>query len=154
MDCSAEESEIRQALEPIAGIRSLGFQLAARTLRIDAAQAAYPLALAAIRQAGFDPKPVTANGAPAPDGEAGGPAHRHGFSAGLGRHALALALATGAELLSYLAPDGLGWTAAGMALAALAIGLAGLDTYKKGLAALRRGRLNINALMAVAVTGA
>ncbi|MBQ1766998.1 MAG: heavy metal translocating P-type ATPase, partial [Aquincola sp.] len=34
------------------------------------------------------------------------------------------------------------------------IGLAGLSTYAKGLQALRHGRLNINALMAVAVTGA
>ena len=41
-----------------------------------------------------------------------------------------------------------------MALAALAIGLAGFSTYAKGLAALRHARLNINALMTVAVTGA
>jgi len=39
-------------------------------------------------------------------------------------------------------------------LAAAAIGLAGLDTYRKGLLALRRFNLNINALMTVAVTGA
>ncbi|MBX3644887.1 MAG: heavy metal translocating P-type ATPase, partial [Rubrivivax sp.] len=37
---------------------------------------------------------------------------------------------------------------------ALAIALAGFGVYRKGLAALRRGRLNINALMTVAVTGA
>ena len=41
-----------------------------------------------------------------------------------------------------------------MAVAALAIWLAGISTYKKGLAALMRGKLNINALMSVAVTGA
>ena len=41
-----------------------------------------------------------------------------------------------------------------MAVAGFAILLAGLDTYKKGMAALLRGKLNINALMAVAVTGA
>ncbi len=41
-----------------------------------------------------------------------------------------------------------------MAVAAVAIWLAGFDTYRQGLAALRRGRLNINALMSVAVTGA
>lgn len=46
------------------------------------------------------------------------------------------------------------WKVAGMAIAALAIWLAGIDTYKKGLAALLRGKLNINALMSVAVTGA
>ena len=35
-----------------------------------------------------------------------------------------------------------------------AIGLAGFSTYRKGLAALMQARLNINALMTVAVTGA
>lgn len=58
MDCSAEEAEIRRALEPLDGIRSLGFQLGARTLKIDAAESTYPLALEAIRKAGFDPQPV------------------------------------------------------------------------------------------------
>ena len=40
------------------------------------------------------------------------------------------------------------------ALAAVAIALAGFSVYGKGLSALRQGRLNINALMTVAVTGA
>ena len=41
-----------------------------------------------------------------------------------------------------------------MAIALGAIFLSGFGVYGKGLAALRQGRLNINALMAVAVTGA
>ena len=41
-----------------------------------------------------------------------------------------------------------------MALALIAIALAGFSTYQKGLAALRQFKLNINALMTVAVTGA
>lgn len=41
-----------------------------------------------------------------------------------------------------------------MGLAAIGIWLAGLETYTKGFLALRRKRLNINALMSVAVTGA
>jgi Cd2+/Zn2+-exporting ATPase len=41
-----------------------------------------------------------------------------------------------------------------MALAGVAIALAGFSVYGKGLSALRQGRLNINALMTVAVTGA
>ncbi len=150
MDCSVEESEIRQALEPVAGIRSLGFQLTARTLRIDAEQATFPVALAAIRKAGFDPQLVDEGSAQSLTGNA--PAHN--FNAGLGRYALALALATGAELLHYFAPETVIWTVVGMAVAGFAILLAGLDTYKKGMAALLRGKLNINALMAVAVTGA
>ena len=64
MDCSAEEAEIRRALEPLEGIRSLGFQLGARTLKIDAQESAYPLALEAIRKAGFDPQPVDTAAAP------------------------------------------------------------------------------------------
>ncbi len=151
MDCSAEESEIRQALEPIAGITSLGFQLGARTLSINASDAALPLALVAIRKAGFDPQPVTANDAPS-SGQTHD--HVHGFNPGIWRFCLALVLATAAELLSYFAPDTMPWKAAGMAVALVAIWLAGLDTYKKGIAALLRGKLNINALMSVAVTGA
>ena len=68
--------------------------------------------------------------------------------------ALALALAIGAEGVSFFAPDALAWKLAGMALAVVAIWLAGLDVYKKGMTALLRGKLNINALMSVAVTGA
>lgn len=59
MDYSAEESEIRRALKPLSGIRSLGFRLGVRTLKIDASDAALPLDLDAIRKAGIDPKPVS-----------------------------------------------------------------------------------------------
>lgn len=156
MDCSAEEADIRRALAAIAGVRSLGFQLGARTLRIDATPDAYPLALDAIRKAGFDPQPLPGDQAGA-DPEADAHHHAetgHGFSGGLSRLVAALLLACGAEAISFFAPPELGWKAAGMVVAALAIWLAGLDTYKKGMAALVRGKLNINALMAVAVTGA
>ncbi|MEY4413281.1 MAG: hypothetical protein RIQ53_574 [Pseudomonadota bacterium] len=66
----------------------------------------------------------------------------------------ALVIAAGAELLHLLAPETLPWRAAGMAVAALAIGLSGLAVFAKGLRALRHGRLDISALMSVAVTGA
>ena len=158
MDCSAEESEIRQALEPIPNIRSLGFQLAARTLRIDAIDAAYPAALEAIRKAGFDPKAIDANAAGQARSQEGdsreGHDHARGFSGGVSRLVAALLLAVGAEALAFFAPEAFVWKIAGMAIAAMAIWLAGLDTYKKGVSALLRGKLNINALMAVAVTGA
>jgi len=158
MDCSAEEAEIRRALEPLDGIRSLGFQLGARTLKIDAAESTYPLALEAIRKAGFDPQPVVAGAMNSQGGPAIGPAEGdddgHGFASGISRLVAALVFATGAEVLSFFAPDQMAWKVAGMAIAALAIWLAGIDTYKKGIAALLRGKLNINALMSVAVTGA
>ena len=158
MDCSAEESDIRRALEPIAGIRSLNFQLGARTLAIDAPEAVVPVALEAIRKAGYVPEPLevaAASHRPSPGlGEDHTHDHDHQFGPGIGRLALALALAIAAEATAAFAPDGLPWKLAGMALAAIAIWLAGLDVYKKGIAALWRRKLNINALMSVAVTGA
>ncbi|MDP1902606.1 MAG: heavy metal translocating P-type ATPase [Rubrivivax sp.] len=159
MDCAAEESEIRRAVEGIAGIRSMTFQLGQRSLALDAPGPAVELAVAAIRKAGFDPQPLAAaNPGAAPehaadDGHDHGQAHGFG-QAGYARLGMALLLAIVAEGVGYLAPDTQIWKGAGLAVAAAAIWLAGFDVYKKGLTALRRGRLNINALMTVAVTGA
>ncbi len=157
MDCAAEEGEIRHALAAIADIRSLRFQLAARTLAIDASPAALPLALAAIRKAGFQPEPL--GGDTAPSGSSGHADHDHGAThpnvpSGLPKLVAALLLALFAESLAFWAPSSTLFTGLGMALAAAAIALAGFSTYTKGLAALRQGRLNINALMTVAVSGA
>ena len=146
MDCAAEESEIRRALSGVHGLRSLSFQLAARTLAIEADPDAMLPLLAAIRKAGFDPQPVAAGSPKAQDLSA--------VTGQFWRMGLALLLAVAAELLAFFAPDTGLVKGAGMALAAIAIGLAGFSTYIKGLAALRNGRLNINALMTVAVTGA
>ena len=189
MDCAVEESEIRRALNGIAGIRSLSFNLGQRTLVMDAAAPAIELALSAIRKSGFDPQPMAPAraatgpaggaqaGADAGPGDCGDHAHNgkhadhgkhedHGkhadhadhahapAGANRGRLALALALAIAAETLGFLAPDTRAWQGAGLALAAVAIWAAGFDVYKKGLIALRHGRLSINALMTVAVTGA
>ena len=57
----------------------------------------------------------------------------HGFAGGISRLVAALVFATGAEVLSFFAPDQMAWKVAGMAIAALAIWLAGIDTYKKAL---------------------
>ncbi|MEF7616460.1 heavy metal translocating P-type ATPase [Aquincola sp. MAHUQ-54] len=142
MDCAAEESDIRRALEPLAGIRALGFHLGSRTLTVDAPPPVVDAAVQRIRAAGYTATPLAGDAAPATP------------AGGTLRLAAALALAVVAELLHFLAPDTLAWRVAGMATAAAAIGLAGFGTYVKGLQALRHARLNINALMAVAVTGA
>jgi Cd2+/Zn2+-exporting ATPase len=178
MDCAAEEGEIRAALGRVHGVRRLSFRLAQRTLGIDAPDEVIPQALEAIRQAGFDALPEGGDGLAGRSTGRGGHSvheheheheHRHGHGHGHGRRAgagargepafpwqpvVALLLALAAELLSLLGPETGPVTAAGMALAAGAIGLAGLGTYRKGLASLLRGRLNITALMTVAVTGA
>ena len=169
MDCASEESEIRRAVDGIAGIRSMGFQLGERVLTIDGDPEAVEQALAAIRKSGFDPQavapasplkktPAPAHGEPGHEHDAEhDDEHDHAHTAdgsGLKRLGLALALAVGAEGLGFLASDTRIWQGVGLAIAALAIWLAGIDVYKKGLTALLRGRLNINALMTVAVTGA
>ena len=132
MDCATERSDIRRAVEGIAGIRALAFQLGQRTLALDAPGPAVALAIAAIRKAGFDPLPVTPAG---PGLEHTGTAeeHDHGLgSAGYWRLGSALLLAVIAERVGYFAPDTLVWTGAGLAVAAAAFGLAGFDVYKKG----------------------
>ncbi|OYY67248.1 MAG: heavy metal translocating P-type ATPase [Burkholderiales bacterium 28-67-8] len=159
MDCAAEESEIRRAVEGITGIRAMTFQLGQRSLALDAPGPALEQAVAAIRKAGFDPQPLTEGKPGAASGHGADDGHDHGQDhafgpAGYGRLGMALLLAIGAELVGYFAPDTQIWQGAGLAVAAAAIWLAGFDVYKKGLTALLRGRLNINALMTVAVTGA
>ena len=160
MDCSVEEADIRRLLDPVQGIRSLNFQLVARTLAIDAPEQAVQAALAAISQAGYKVQPLTAATAGgAHDGHDHGHdhdhAHDHGsLPTGLPRLVAALVLAGVAEAISFFAPEGLPWMLAGMAVALAAIYLAGLEVYQKGLTALFKRRLNINALMTVAVTGA
>jgi Cd2+/Zn2+-exporting ATPase len=149
MDCTVEESEIRQAVEPIPGIRGLHFRLNQRTLWIEGSDDAVTAALAAIRKAGFAPVAVKASA-----GAGGDSTHAAAYSTSYARYAAALVLALIAESISFFAPETTVWKAAGMALAAAAIWLAGLETYSKGLTALRHGKLNINALMSVAVTGA
>ncbi|ODU57099.1 MAG: 4-deoxy-4-formamido-L-arabinose-phospho-UDP deformylase [Comamonadaceae bacterium SCN 68-20] len=160
MDCASEEGEIRRALEALPGLRGLRFQLGARTLTIDADAEHLPRALEAIRKAGFDPQPLAETRGAAEQVDEGRDHahahddHHHGFGPGIGRLGTALGLAIAAEAVSFFLPPSMGWKLAGMAVAIVAIGLSGLDTYKKGLAALRQRRLNINALMSVAVTGA
>ena len=158
MDCAVEESEIRRALQPLAGIKGLNFQLGARTLAITAPENVVAQALEAIRRVGFDPRPLsTAAGSATADGHshAHGDDHHHGSAnSGLRPLLIALALALAAEGVAFFAGQGTAATVVEMALALGAIGFAGFDTYKKGLIALRHGRLNINALMTVAVTGA
>lgn len=146
MDCPTEESEIRRAVEHIGAIGGLRFDLSARTLRIDAPNEALPSIIDAIRKAGFAAELVK------PGTPAG--TDRDGIPRGIAILAMALVLALGAEVLAYLMPEVLLAKIAGMGLAATAIVMAGFSTYSKGLAALSQGRLNINALMSVAVTGA
>ena len=156
LDCLVEESEIRRALKPLSGILALDFQLGARTLAITAPESVIAQAVEAIRRVGFGPKPLVT---PTEAGDGHDHAHvdghdHDGVGNGLKPLLIALALALAAEAVAYFAGKGTAVTIIEMGLALGAIWFAGFDTYKKGLIALRHGRLNINALMTVAVTGA
>ena len=175
MDCAAEESEIRHALRDVAGVQRLAFRLGARELAVDALPGTLPGIEAALKTAGFPPTGMV-GAAPAPDVAASScsaccgsgcgsaaavaapvdakpsPWQALTLAPGLSRTVAALVLALGAELLSAFGPESVQWL--GMVLAVAAVALAGLSTYIKGFNALRRGRLNISALMTVAVTGA
>ena len=165
MDCATEEGEIRRALARLEGIRTLQFRLGQRQLLIDADAPVLEQAFAAIRKAGFNPVPVSEkpSASPAADTDAGCSScdddheHAHGqedSGDSVWKLGAALTLAIAAELVHLWGEDLPMMRYAGMALAVAAIALSGFSTYQKGLAALRHGRLSINALMTVAVTGA
>jgi Cd2+/Zn2+-exporting ATPase len=144
MDCATEANEIRQALAGVAGIAELRLQPASRTLAIRADPAVLGEAEAVLRRLGYPPLALAA----------GGPGRQAIPAVPWARLVAALALASAAELLHLLLPPSPLQQAGEIALALGAIGLAGLPVYGKGLRALGQGRLNINALMAVAVSGA
>lgn len=146
MDCPTEEGQIRRALERFPEVRRLQFDLAGRALAVDAPSASWEPIVSAITAAGFKTEMLSAP----PAAEDTTKAQR----AELFRLIAALAVAIGAELVNFFAPDTLPWRAFGMAVAAGAIALSGLIVFRKGLASLVRGQLNINALMSVAVAGA
>ena len=146
MDCSSEESEIRQALDKVVGIHRLHFNLGERVLTISADVVAIPPALEAIKKAGFKPEPLPQ--------ETDNHQVPTGFWSSWGKLILALGLALIAEAIAFAFPTNQWIVAIGMVLALGAIFLSGFGVYAKGLAALRQARLNINALMTVAVTGA
>jgi Cd2+/Zn2+-exporting ATPase len=146
MDCSSEESEIRQALDKVVGIHRLHFNLGERVLTISADVVAIPPALEAIKKAGFKPEPLPQ--------ETDNHQVPTGFWSSWGKLILALGLALIAEAIAFAFPTNQWIAAIGMVLALGAIFLSGFGVYAKGLTALRQARLNINALMTVAVTGA
>ena len=154
MDCASEESEIRRAVEGVPGVLGLRFQLGERSLRIAGEPQAALAAVEAIRNTGFEVHAWP--DAPESTNAGVGSEHEHAAASGSGlpRLLAALALATAAEGLSFLVPDAPWSKWVGLAVAAAAIALAGFSTFSKGLTALRHGRLNINALMSVAVAGA
>ncbi|UFQ97519.1 heavy metal translocating P-type ATPase [Pseudomonas wenzhouensis] len=143
MDCPTEERLIRDALGRLPGVVGLQFNLLQRVLTVSHEQGALDRVLPAISALGFTPQVEDEEAAQQPLAT---PASKPWWPL-----ALAAAVASASEVVHF---GGLGadWLVAVLAL--VAIGLCGLNTYRKGWIALKNRNLNINALMSIAVTGA
>lgn len=145
MDCHVEEDLIRKNLGKMPGVKYLGFDIPQRKLTVKySSPASLENIRALLREIGMNPK----------EGVTEAP------QSGIPWRKLVIgcALAAFSELAELLASalslnHNLGM-AASCIFAILAIAFVGLGTFKKGWRALATGNLNINALMAVAVSGA
>ena len=147
MDCPTEEGLIRKKLAGMDGVDDLQFNLMARVLTVSHAPEALPNIVAALQSLTFNPQVLdsdtaaTTSDTPAPSPEK--PYKKYLLAA-------ALVAAIAAEAVNFAG----GRTVLEMLLAVFAILASGLKTYQKGWVALKNFNLNINALMAIAVTGA
>ena len=152
MDCPTEEALLRKKLGRMPTVHGLGFDLVHRVLTVDHDEAAAAHVVAAIRDLGMTPTPIgpsAADPAAADLRAAVNPPPRVGPPS-IATLGVASLLALAAEALHWV--DAAPWTS--IALALIAIGLAGPTAYRKGWIALRHLELNIHALMSIAVTGA
>lgn len=149
MDCPTEEALIRKRLASVPEVESMSFDLLQRKLAVGHAPGSLPTVLAALEDIGLggsvEPPPDAVQGA-AGSGPTVAKAKRTHWRLIAGGVA-----AAGAELLAVAVGD---HSLGVVALALTAVALTGLQTFKKGWYAVRQLNLNINALMAVAVTGA
>jgi len=146
MDCPTEEAMIRGKLTGMAGIEGLDFNLVQRRLTLTHRPEAIDAAIKALGSLGLEA--VVESEVTDREGATQGPTVSRRRWVLLAAAAIA---ATAAEAMDLASPDSR-WLI--VALSLVAVGLGGLETYWKGVIALRNRTLNINALMSVAVTGA
>ena len=149
MDCPTEETLIRDRLGKLEGVIGLKFNLMQRRLTVAHTLAGTETIELALAEIGMRAEPradvATGSGTRIPAAPA------------ISRRQWAL---MGIAGVAAIAAEVLAWSSGQdaslpvMLLALVAIAASGLETYKKGLIALRNFNLNINALMAIAVTGA
>lgn len=179
MCCAAEFNLVEKELRRVDGVHDVTPDFIRRSVRVAHQAVPEPELIAAAARSGFEVRPGRAlpqgkglgaigiravNAAPAAPAHADhdhahgheheheeGPGHVHANSTPSWKLIVGGVLALAAELAALAYGDS---SASAVALALGAIVLAGLETYRKGLVALRRFNLNINALMTVAVTGA
>ncbi len=152
MDCPTEEGVIRSKLSAMPSVETLDFNLIQRTLVVGYRFGSHEQVDEALAAIGMRARRLDGDGESA--GRTATPAvagHAQSSIKRWGRMATAGVAASLAEAV-YWINGGNDWPVVSLALIAIVLG--GLPTYKKGLIALRNRDLNINALMAIAVTGA
>ncbi len=147
MDCPTEEALIRKKLSVMAGITQLDFNLMQRKLTVTHTLGqpdAILKTLTAIDMRAILMEAATSQGQGA---ESLPNSKRKWWLLGFGAMAAVLA-----EVVAWTTGTDKSWPVILLALCAIAV--SGTGTYKKGWIALKNFNLNINALMAIAVTGA
>jgi len=149
MDCPTEEGLIRDKLGPMPGITGLDFNLMQRKLTVSHTLASHDAIQAVLTSIGMQAVLLSEDGKSNQEVAEILPANTSRKWWLLGAAAAAAVLA---ETFAYISGSEKAWPV--MVLSAFAILLSGTGTYKKGWIALKNLNLNINALMAIAVTGA
>lgn len=145
MDCPTEEAMIRSAFKNRKEVLGLDFNLLERVLTVQHLPGTESGIVALLNEIGFKPLPLQKEASASfEDGETK-------------ERVVPLRLVVGG--LAAFGAEALEWFAPGMhivvpILALIAVCTAGLETYRKGWIALIHRQLNMNVLMAVAVTGA
>lgn len=143
MCCTAEEQVIRNRFAKVSEVEALSFDLINRLLTVEHGFESDEPLREIIKSIGMSPEDSCGAGCVAP-------------KKGLAREdvmlGVALILAIAAEGIAYATGNENSLPVLGTAL--LAIGLGGVETFKRGLVAVRTFTLNINFLMCVAVIGA
>jgi Cd2+/Zn2+-exporting ATPase len=154
MDCAEEVTALKRELEPLAGIVELGFNVldGRMTVTWDATKVDEAALTAAVSRAGFTATPWSTKGTVEPP-----TASRQSIAVLISGLTLMLAMVVHALAEGWQAAIGLEeatmpWFAAALYLAAVVSG--SWFVVPKALNSLRRFRLDMNALMTVAVAGA
>lgn len=147
MDCPTEEAMIRSAFKNRKEILGLDFNLLERVLTVHHQAGAEAKIISLLKGIGFEPRPLR---------EEADVLSVDGRKENLVPLRLVVGgvAAIAAEVLEWCAPDVTVIHFMVPMLALVAVCTAGLETYRKGWLALVHRQLNMNVLMAVAVTGA
>lgn len=148
MDCPTEEALIRNKLSSMNGITELDFNLMQRKLTVTHTLGSADAIKQALIAIDMHAVPLVATAVQAQSGNTPPPnSQKKWWLLGFGGVAAILA-----EVIAWNGGTDKSWPV--VALALFAIAVSGTGTYKKGWIALKNFNLNINALMAIAVTGA